>query len=261
MTEAAKKPSTPTRWTKETLRDPHHRADKARRVEAMFDAIAPTYERVNSVVSFGRDAAWRRVTVAAGDVRETDVVLDVACGTGDMLRTFAAAQPPPARLIGVDFSARMLALGEYDGVATPIHLLRADAQRLPLADESVDIISCAFGVRNFQNLQAGLDEMGRVARPGGRVLILEFSTPSNPLIGWAHRLYVQHVLPVLGTLISRDKTGAYKYLPRSVATFESRDTFLRRLNDAGFSNITARSMNLGGVILYRGEKRRSGGAL
>lgn len=241
-------------WDKQTLRDPHARADKAARVQAMFDAIAKTYERVNTVASFGRDAAWRRAAVAAADVRADDVVLDVACGTGDMMRAFAAGLTRPAQIVGVDFSVEMLAAGAYRGLATPVHLLRGDAQRLPLADQSVDVVSCAFGVRNFQSLQQGLDEMRRVLRPGGRVVILEFAVPENALLAGPHRLYTRHILPRLGKWLSGDAGGAYSYLPQSVSTFEQPQAMIQRLREAGLEPVTTRTMNLGGVVLYRGVR-------
>jgi demethylmenaquinone methyltransferase/2-methoxy-6-polyprenyl-1,4-benzoquinol methylase len=254
MTENRTSSSQSPPWDREALRAPHTRADKALRVEAMFDAIASTYERVNTVASLGRDAVWRRRTVAAADVRPSDVVLDLCCGTGDMLRAFAAARPPARLIIGVDFAAQMLARGVHDGLGNEIRLIRGDALRLPLADESVDVISCVFGVRNFQDLQAGLCEMYRVARPGGRVVILEFALPENRLLRWGYRFYCEHVLPRLATLISGDRSGAYRYLPRSIQTFERRDALAQRLEQAGFGNVRLEGMNFGGVVLYRGEK-------
>jgi demethylmenaquinone methyltransferase/2-methoxy-6-polyprenyl-1,4-benzoquinol methylase len=133
-------------WDDASLRQPHAQADKARRVEAMFNAIAPSYERVNAVASLGRDAAWRRRAVQCAAVRPDDVVLDLCCGTGDMIRTFASGPTPPRRILGLDFAAQMLACGRYDGLRPPVQLLRGDALRLPVADASVDVVSCAFGV-------------------------------------------------------------------------------------------------------------------
>lgn len=245
-------PASPESWDRRALRDPHGLSDKARRVQAMFDAIAPRYELVNRVATLGRDAAWRRRAVAAANVRATDVVLDVACGTGDMLRAFAAAEPRPARLIGLDFARGMLAGGDYRGLPAPLSLLRGDALRAPLKDGSVDVVSCAFGVRNFQHLDRGLAEMSRVLRPGGRVVILEFAIPANRFWRVPHRFYCQVVLPRLGAWLSRDRTGAYRYLPRSIATFETRESMERRLEDAGFRAVRSEPMNLGGVVLYRG---------
>lgn len=241
-------------WDADALRDPHGQLDKAARVRAMFDAIAPTYERVNTLATLGRDAAWRRKAVRAAGVRPTDVVLDIACGTGDMIRAFAAARTPPAWIIGLDFSANMLARGCYTGVGIPVQLIQADAQVLPLVDEAVDVISCAFGVRNFQSLDAGLCEMRRVLRPGGRVVILEFANPDNPLVRAGHDWYTSVVLPALGALIGRDKSGAYRYLPQSIHTFDTPRIMLHRLEDAGLGPARVTRMNFGGVALYSGGR-------
>jgi demethylmenaquinone methyltransferase/2-methoxy-6-polyprenyl-1,4-benzoquinol methylase len=157
-------------------------------------------------------------------------------------------------IIGVDFAANMLAHADCAGPGSERAMLRADAQRLPLAGETVDVISCAFGVRNFQDLSAGLAEMYRVARTGARVLILEFAQPENLLLRWAYRIYCRFALPCLAALISRDKSGAYRYLPRSIETFEPASALARRLEEAGFAQVTLRRLNLGGVVLYRGVK-------
>lgn len=244
----------PAAWDRETLRAPHSQHDKAERVEAMFDAIAPTYERVNAVASLGRDAVWRKRTVAAADLHAGEVVLDVCCGTGDMMRAFAGHVPAPGMVIGVDFAERMLACGRFVGGAMPMHVIRADALELPLARASVDVISCAFGVRNFRDLQQGLGEMYRVARPGGRVLILEFASPEQRALRWAYAWYCEHVLPWVAGVISGDQSGAYRYLPRSIQTFETTTSMRLRLEDAGFVEVALRRMNFGGVVLYRGVK-------
>jgi demethylmenaquinone methyltransferase/2-methoxy-6-polyprenyl-1,4-benzoquinol methylase len=244
----------PAGWDDHALRWPHTQPDKAARVEAMFDAIAPTYERVNRLASLGRDAAWRWQAVAAAQPRPGDVVLDLCCGTGDMVRGFARAEPRVRLIIGVDFSAGMLARGDYRGVRTPVVLLRSDVLRLPLANGCVDVVSCAFGVRNFDDLQAGLREIFRVARPAARVVILEFATPEIPVWRRLYQLYCDVMLPRLAAWISPDRTGAYRYLPRSIRTFERAGVMVRRLEAAGFSRVKLRRMNLGGVVLYRCEK-------
>lgn len=247
----------PRGWDDGLLHDPHAAPDKAARVEAMFDAIAPTYERVNAVASLGQDAGWRRVAIAAAAVQPADVILDVCCGTGDMVRLFASAPERPSRVIGLDFAAGMLRAGGYSDVpqhAAPIHLLRGDAQRLPLRTASVDVVSCAFGVRNFQQLDRGLAEMHRVLRPGGRAVILEFAPPSNPIVRLGYRLYTERLLPLIGRWISRDRVGAYKYLPHSIRTFDSVASMERRLRSAGFADVSTRTMNFGTVAVYRGVR-------
>jgi demethylmenaquinone methyltransferase/2-methoxy-6-polyprenyl-1,4-benzoquinol methylase len=272
---AAKQDQHVPAWDAGTLRAPHAQHDKAARVERMFNAIADTYERFNTVATWGRDAAWRRAVVAAAGFRPDDVVLDICCGTGDMLRAFRRAGPAKL-LVGVDFAANMLAQAQKKGpAALPAlragaaqtgnetgppafsprpHLIRADALRLPLADQSVDVLTCVFGVRNFADLQTGLAEMYRVARPGARVVILEFATPRNVVLRWAHRLYCDLLLPSLGAALSRDRGGAYRYLPRSIRTFLPPEVLTEHLRKAGFRTVRVRRMNLGGVALYQAER-------
>lgn len=247
---------TPTRlrWEGPALRDPHRQPDKAARVQAMFDAVAPAYELVNTLGSFGRDAAWRRRAIAAAQIRPGDVVLDLCCGTGDMLRTAARAEPGARLLIGVDFAARMLAHANVSGLPVPVCLLRADALRLPLRDETVDVVTCAFGIRNLADIVRGLREIHRVAAPGARIVILEFALPQYLLWRWLYRLYVGHVLPLLATAVRRDRMRAYRYLAESIRTFEPAPVLARRLEDVGFREVAWWPMNLGGVILYRACK-------
>ena len=242
-------------WDEQRLDDPHQQRDKAARVEAMFDAIAPTYERVNSVTSFGQDARWRRKAVALAGVRTTDTVLDVCCGTGDMIRTFAGQEAKPRQILGVDFSAQMLAAGRYGDVAVPFQVMRGDGLRLPIASASVDVVSCAFGVRNFQDLDAGLREFRRVLRPGGRAVILEFAPPENALVRVGYRLYTESILPRIAARLSRDTTGAYRYLPRSIRTFERRAEMEARLRRVGFDDVRSLPLNWGSVVIYRAGLR------
>lgn len=241
----------PTIWDDEALRAPHARADKAARVRAMFDQIAPTYERVNRVLSAGRDAAWRRKAVAMARVQPGDRVLDLACGTGDFSRAFEAAGP--ALVVGGDFAANMLALAAARGNSA-IRWCRADAQCLPFPDGSFTIASCAFGVRNFQDLSRGLGEMHRVLAPGGRAVILEFTLPRSRLLGGAYGIYFRRVLPRLARLISRDRTGAYDYLPESVSSFLDAPAMAAAMCDAGFTQVQHRALTFGIVTVYVAQK-------
>src|SRR5262249_34385866 len=227
---------------------------KADRVRRMFDAIAPTYELVNHVTSAGRDRAWRRRAVELSGVRPGDRVLDLACGTGDLARAFAA---DGAHVVGADFAANMLSVAS----ARPMERLcwcRGDALALPFASGAFSLVSCAFGVRNFQNLGAGLREMRRVLRPHGRVVIIEFGMPPGVVLQGAYRFYFQRVLPRLAAWISRDRSGAYDYLPRSVQTFAGDREMLAALRDAGFERAEARRMTFGIAWIYvatRGEEQ------
>lgn len=239
----------PLIWDNSRLADPHAQPDKARRVQRMFDGIAPTYERVNRVLSAGRDAYWRHRAVQLAEIQPTDHVLDVACGTGDFARAFAAARP--ARVVGSDFSAGMLSLAATR--PAPVEWCRADALVLPFANESFDVVSCAFGVRNFQNLDAGLREMRRILRPGGRVCILEFTMPKSRLFGRFYLFYFRRVLPRLASIISRDRSGAYDYLPQSVSTFLDAPGMACTMESAGFERVTFTSVTFGIATIYIGR--------
>jgi demethylmenaquinone methyltransferase/2-methoxy-6-polyprenyl-1,4-benzoquinol methylase len=239
----------------------HSQADKAQRVRRMFDAIAPTYELINTLASAGRDRCWRREMVRLAEVRPDDVLLDVACGTGDVTRAFAAGGVGgvrPARIVGVDFSRPMLQLA----AARPIDrgsFSGGDALCLPIADESVSIVTCAFGIRNFQDFGAGLREMHRVLRLGGRAVLLEFSVPHEWLRRRLYLFYAMRVMPAAARLISRDRTGAYRYLPRSVLSFPGSDEIVERLKTAGFAEVTVHPLSWRIVAVYVAVKTRSPG--
>lgn len=253
-------PLTPTEklvWDDQRLTDPHRQLDKARRVQAMFDEIAPTYERVNRVLSVGRDGYWRRRAVELAKVTREDRVLDLACGTGDFARAFASAGP--AEVVGCDFAQQMLAqaiVRPGSTNSTAIRWSAADAMALPFADDTFTVASCAFGVRNWQDLDRGLREMYRVLRPGGRAVILEFSMPRAPLVGPLYRFYFRHVLPRVATWISRDRCGAYRYLPASVGTFVEGEGMMEALRKAGFSRVMQRRLTFGIVTVYVAGKER-----
>jgi demethylmenaquinone methyltransferase/2-methoxy-6-polyprenyl-1,4-benzoquinol methylase len=224
----------------------------------MFDAIAPTYECVNTVASAGRDRGWRRRMVELAGVRLDDVLLDIACGTGDVARTFAAAPVRPRHIVGLDFSFPMLRLASGRPI-TSAQFCGADALRLPVCDASVTITTCAFGIRNFQDLAHGLREMHRVLRPGGRAVILEFSVPRGRLLRSLYLAYINKVMPAAAAWISRDKTGAYRYLPRSVVSFADREEVRSSLLAAGFCSVQIYPLTLGIVAVYIASKAANPG--
>lgn len=242
-----------TLWDPSRLQAPHAQQDKAARVRRMFDAIAPTYELVNTLASAGRDRFWRREMVRLASVRPDDVILDIACGTGDVVRSFASSPVRPARIVGMDFCLPMLRLAARRPVDRGA-FCAADALRLAVADASVSIVTCAFGVRNFQDLTAGLQEMCRALRPGGRSIVLEFSVPARPVLRRIYLWYFNRVLPLLASLVSRDRTGAYRYLPRSVVSFHRRDEIISCFQAAGFSRVAAHPLTWGIVCVYVAHK-------
>ena len=251
-------------WPRGLLGDPHAAPDKADRVRRMFNGIAPRYELVNRLFSAGRDAYWRRQAVELASVGPSDMVLDVACGTGDFARVFAAAGA--REIVGCDFAHEMLmhAMRHDDaavlrGSAGAASIMRsaprlrwceADALRLPFRAGAFSIVSCAFGARNFENLDAGLAEMFRVLRPGGRAVILEFTRPKGRLARSVYEFYAHRVMPLAATLIARDTSGAYRYLPRSVVSFLDERQMCAKLRQAGFADATATPLTLGIVSVY-----------
>lgn len=222
----------------------------------MFGAIARSYDLNNRLHSFGRDQAWRRAAVRLADVKPTDRVLDCACGTGDLTRAFADAGAKA--VTGLDFTPEMLdiarsrRLSPQESTAENISYVQGDAQNLPFDDESFDIVSIAFGIRNVARPPQALAEFRRVLRPGGRLIILEFGRPRLAPIRFLNNIYTRHIMPRTASLISRDKSGAYRYLPRSVETFLSVSEMSDAMTAAGFEVDAAKRMTFGVCIAYRG---------
>lgn len=229
---------------------------KKNMVRDMFDHIAPTYDRLNHLLSFGIDRLWRRKTVrrvAAGHPRR---ILDLATGTGD-LAVAMTRRMTDAHVTGLDLSVEMLAYGqqkvERKGLADRIRLVEGDAEHLPFGGDEFDAVTIAFGIRNFGDMDAGLREAVRVLRSGGRICILEFSTPSGRLFGPLYRFYFHRILPRIGRMISHDD-AAYRYLPDSVDHFPNNLLFLRRMERAGFTDCRSRRLMRGIAYIYEGVK-------
>ena len=222
----------------------------------MFDNIAPKYDLLNHTLSMSIDRVWRRRVV--GEVRRAKPgrILDVATGTGD-LAIAMARRIRDVQVLGVDLSEQMLAVArrkiEARGLDGRIVLDRGDAERLAVADASVDVAPVAFGVRNFGDLGAGLRELARTIKPGGKVVILEFSRPRNRVFRALYEFYSYKILPRIGGLVSRDKR-AYEYLPASVGEFPAPEEFMAMMARAGFRNCRARSQSFGIAQIYIGER-------
>jgi demethylmenaquinone methyltransferase / 2-methoxy-6-polyprenyl-1,4-benzoquinol methylase len=252
----------PPAWDTDTLRDPHGIADKRRRVRQMFTAIAPSYDLNNRLHSLWLDQHWRKTAVKLAQLAPNDVVIDVACGTGDLTLLMARQlsrlsgndRRSTGQVIGIDFTFAMLPLAVRKAAGAPISFLAGDAQSLPLADESADVVSIAFGIRNVVDVSAALSEFYRILRPRGRLIVLEFALPANRVLRWMYNLYFRHVLPRTATLVSGDRTGAYRYLPQSVNTFIGPEQMMQMLRQAGFARADARKMTAGICIGYRAVK-------
>lgn len=215
---------------------------KVQAVDAMFDAIAPRYDLLNRVLTFGLDVGWRRRTVRSLDLPAGSRVLDLACGTGDLCRVLTGAG---YRTVGVDRSAGMLAAARTDAP-----LVRGDCLQLPVPDGAVDGVVCGFALRNLLSLKPFLAECARVLGPGGRVALLEVSAPENPVLRAGHGFYFGRVVPFVGGLLSdRD---AYRYLPDSVAYLPPGPTLVAMLAEAGFTEARRRPLTTGIAQLLTG---------
>lgn len=228
---------------------------KKDQVAGMFDRIAGRYDLLNHVLSLGIDKAWRKKAIKSLAPIYPKVILDVATGTGDF--AIASMKLNPSRIIGVDISEGMLEVGRKKmtekKLNSTIKLSYGDSENLPFDEGTFDAITCAYGVRNFENLEKGLTDMNRVLRTGGRIAILEFSHPQKFPIKQGYKFYFKHILPTVGKLISKDAT-AYTYLPESVAAFPEGQEFVEILNRCGFKNSKAIPLTFGITTLYTAEK-------
>jgi len=225
--------------------------EAARYVRGMFDQVAPRYDLLNHVLSFQIDKYWRHRTVSRVQSildRPEARVLDLACGTGDL--TLAMTRAAKARVIGSDFCHPMLTGAAAKNARL---LFEADALTLPVASASVDLVTCAFGFRNFVNYRRGMVEILRVLKPGGTAAILEFSTPPNAAFRGAYQYYSNKVLPRVGAMISGSKE-AYTYLPESVKKFPEAGVLAQEFRDAGFAKVEYELLTFGIVALHLANK-------
>lgn len=231
-------------------------SDKGEKIQQMFGAIAPRYDFLNRLLSFGIDRRWRTKAVRLLKYRDGSRILDVATGTGDVALEIALRTPKSVKITGADFCKEMVDLGAVKVAASPfadrIDLKVAPCEDLPFANNTFDSITIAFGIRNVVDRKLGLAEMWRVLRPGGRMIILEFSTPRSQLFRQLYYFYFRQLLPIVGGLFSR--YNAYKYLPDSVLEFPSQEEFSRMIGEAGFRNIHLHELTFGIATIYVGEK-------
>jgi demethylmenaquinone methyltransferase / 2-methoxy-6-polyprenyl-1,4-benzoquinol methylase len=220
-------------------------------VRKMFDDISPRYDFLNHFLSFGIDFIWRKKLVDMLSELHPARILDVATGTGDV--AIAMARLDPGQIVGIDISEKMLEIARLKviekGLQEIISFTRGDAERIPFSDGAFDAVTVAFGVRNYEDLIKGLTEMKRVLRPGGTMLILEFSHPSATPFKQFYRFYSRFVIPLIGKLIS-SHSDAYTYLPESVAAFPSGDDFLHILEESGLTNCNKKELSSGIASIY-----------
>ncbi len=221
----------------------------------MFDNIAARYDLLNHVLSLSIDKGWRKKVVKMASEGEPKLILDVATGTADL--AIALKNAAPDKITGIDISAGMLEVGrekiEKKGLSKLISLEQADSENLPFPDNTFDAITVAFGVRNFENLKKGLSEMQRVLKPGGRLLVLEFSQPRKFPFKQIYNFYFKNILPTVGKLISKD-SRAYTYLPESVQAFPYGEAFMKIMSECGYQKGRRIPVTFGIATIYEGLK-------
>lgn len=231
--------------------------DKARRVGAVFDAVADKYDVMNDVMSFGIHRLWKRFTIELSGVRKGQRVLDLAAGTGDLAARFAQLVGPEGEVVMADINGSMLAHGRSRmldrGIAGNVRYVQANAEALPFPDNHFDCVSIAFGLRNVTDKDAALRSMYRVLKPAARVLVLEFSKPQLPGLAPVYDLYSFKVLPLMGKLIAND-ADSYRYLAESIRMHPDQEGLLQALQNAGFEDCTYYNLAGGIVALHCGYK-------
>ena len=227
---------------------------KTEQVEEMFDSIAPAYDFMNTAMTFGLHRYWRDCALKMLDRLPHDSILDVATGTGDVaFRLYERFSP--SRLVGIDLSNGMLdiarrKLASMDQKARDTISFKQDnCLQLSMDDKQFDVVTVAYGVRNFERLAQGYTEMLRVLRPGGTLCVIELSVPRNPLIRWAYNIYSRHLIPAIGRLVSGD-SRAYSYLPESIAACPQREEMTDLMRQAGFTDCRYRSLTFGTLTIY-----------
>lgn len=227
------------------------------KIAGMFDAIAGNYDFLNHLLSAGIDKRWRRKAIRSLQLTGREQVLDLCTGTADLAIAALDARPGAATVLGVDFAGAMLRVGleksRTRSLENRLTLVRGDAANIPAASDSVDAVTVAFGIRNVQNTQQACNEIFRVLNSGGRLAVLEFAIPTTPGVRAAYLWYFNHVLPMIGKIVSRHN-AAYGYLPASVGAFASPDEFVKILRQSGFSDIKADPLTFGIVYLYTARK-------
>jgi demethylmenaquinone methyltransferase/2-methoxy-6-polyprenyl-1,4-benzoquinol methylase len=229
-------------------------ADKAARVRHVFDSVASRYDLMNDLLSLGMHRAWKAYTVAVANVRTGDRVLDLAGGTGDLARAFARKAGDRGLVVHTDINESMLRTGRDrlldEGLVLPT--LTCDAERLPFADGAFDIVSVAFGLRNMTHKEAALAEMARVLRPGGRLLVLEFSKVAEPLQK-AYDWYSFNVMPLIGRFVAKD-AESYRYLAESIRMHPDQQALKAMMKGAGFGHVDVHNLAAGVVALHVGVR-------
>lgn len=231
--------------------NPASEASKKQQVEEMFDNISPRYDFLNHFLSLGVDYSWRTKVRRNVNSFGAKTILDVATGTADL--AIELTKIPGSSIVGVDISQGMLDFGQMKlkqkNLLSRIVLQQADSEKLPFDSEKFEAVTVSFGVRNFENLLAGLTEMHRVLKPNGPLVVLEFSKPTNPIFSRLYWFYFKNILPIFGKLLSKS-SNAYTYLPQSVAAFPEGEAFSQKATEVGFTSVSYKPLTFGICTMY-----------
>ena len=252
-------------WDRKSLKNVHQSSDKRAKVQQMFASLARSYDFANHLLSFNMDKCWRRKTVQMVQLQPQQRLLDLCCGTGDFIFEFARAVPFDISLIGLDFVEPMLIMARHkqqtqSGFRHGLHNIRnikwlcGDAEHTPLAASQFDCLSCAFGIRNLQDPAAALAEAYRLLKPAGQLIILEFDMPRKRPFRWCYQIYFKLVLPMIASIITGDRSGAYRYLSSSVQSFGTTGLLQGALKDIGFQRIYMERFCFGAVVAFLARK-------
>jgi demethylmenaquinone methyltransferase/2-methoxy-6-polyprenyl-1,4-benzoquinol methylase len=232
-------------------------SQKAKKVADVFHSVAAKYDVMNDLLSGGMHRLWKRFTIELSGVRLGNRVLDIAGGTGDLARKFSQLVGPTGEVVLADINASLLTVGRDRlldlGVAGNVQFVQADAEKLPFPDNHFDCVTIAFGLRNVTHKEDALRSMLRVLKPGGRLLVLEFSKPTSKMMSKAYDAYSFAFMPMMGKLIAND-AESYRYLAESIRMHPDQETLKAMMVDAGFDRVTYHNMTSGIVALHRGIK-------
>lgn len=230
---------------------------KTEKIRDLFNSIAEDYDKLNHILSLGVDRTWRKRAIKCIAEDKPQRILDIACGTGDFSLEIARRTNPETMIVGLDLSEGMLEVMDRKvaeaGLSGRISTRQGNSEAMDFADDLFDRVTIAFGIRNFENRETALKEILRILKPGGRLVILELSVPSNTVLRWFYNLYFTKVLPWIGGAVSGDK-AAYSYLPASVIQFPGKEEWMATMSSCGYKEVRHKAFTFGICRMYTGEK-------